>query len=55
MLPNAAHPYDLEQLLKMPLERLLTLRITSRRIGDLAGQVLPMTARRLNDGGQDAP
>jgi hypothetical protein len=30
--PSAAHPYTLEQLLRLPLERLLQLEISPRRV-----------------------
>lgn len=33
VLPHAAYPYALEQLLGMPIERLLQLRISPHRVG----------------------
>ena len=53
--PSAAHPYNLEQLLKLPLERLLVLKITSRRVAEPAEQRSLMPADRAIDGGDDAP
>jgi hypothetical protein len=34
--PGVAHPFSLEQLLNLPLEKLLTLEITSQRVAPAA-------------------
>ena len=53
--PGAAHPYDLKQLLELPLERLLALEITSRRVATLAEQRAAVPADRAIDEGDHAP
>ena len=35
--PTAAHPYTLEQLLRLPLEQLLQLEISPRRVSQAPG------------------
>ena len=40
-VPGPAHPYDLPQLLSMPLERLLQLKITTRGAAILAARRAP--------------
>jgi hypothetical protein len=54
-LPSAAHPYDLQQLLALPLERLLELKITSRRLATFIAQRTSTAAGRALDGGAHAP
>ena len=34
-VPQAAHPYSLEQLLHLPLERLLQLQVSPRRVSHI--------------------
>ncbi len=41
-VPGAAHPYSLDALLQMPLERLLQLQITPRRAALATGPVVWM-------------
>jgi len=53
--PGAAHPYDLQQLLALPLERLLELKITSRRLAPFAEQRSPTPAGQALDGGAHVP
>jgi hypothetical protein len=50
--PGAAHPYDLAQLLAMPLERLLQLKISVR--GGARGAVLCGAPCALGRGGAAA-
>jgi hypothetical protein len=53
--PAAAHPYDLAQLLAMPLERLLALKITSRGGALFAAPRAPALAGHPTYGGDHAP
>ena len=46
-VPQAAHPYGLEQLLRMPLEHLLQLQISPRRVSHFG-------ASHEDGGGSDA-
>jgi len=52
--PKATHAYDLKQLLEQPLERLLTLEITSRRVATFAEPQSHLPSDRA-DGGDHAP
>ena len=53
--PSDAHPYDLKQLLQMPLEQLLALRITSRRVAVFPEQRSLGAADRAIEEGDHAP
>lgn len=37
-VPHAAHPYSLEQLLSVPLEHLLRLEVSPRRVSSVCDQ-----------------
>ena len=52
--PAAAHPYDLAQLLAMPIERLLQLKITSRAFTQYTRELSPPPAGGAIDGASDA-
>jgi hypothetical protein len=52
---GAAYTYDLNQLLQLPLERLLALTITPRRIASIAGQPASTLAGSGIEGGGHAP
>jgi hypothetical protein len=52
--PGAAHPYTLVQLLALPIERLLELKITSASAGQLVPRGLPARAGQVI-GGDHAP
>jgi len=54
-VPRAAHPYDLPQLLSMPLERLLQLKISSRGAAMAAVHRSPTTAAGTAEGHNHAP
>lgn len=53
-VPGAAHPYSLDSLLRMPLERLLQLQVTPRRIALGDGLNAPV-AQALHAGKGAAP
>jgi len=42
--PSAAYPYTLEELLRLPLERLLQLEISPRRVSQAPGDCAPTPA-----------
>ena len=45
LVPGAAHPFSLEQLLLLPLEHLLQLEITPRRASTAVDTQLPVVTR----------